>query len=132
RLAEAVDVARGDRALLLDAILAPGGVNPALVESLEVGGPYGMGWPSPRIAAGPVRVVKADIVGNGHVRAIVAGDDGRSLKAMAFRSAETALGQALLGAAPHRRLWLAGRAKIDDWASRPAAELHLDDAAWAE
>jgi single-stranded-DNA-specific exonuclease len=79
-----------------------------------------------------VRVVKADIVGNGHVRAIVAGDDGRSLKAMAFRSAETALGQALLGAAPHRRLWLAGRAKIDDWASRPAAELHLDDAAWAE
>ncbi|WP_375421435.1 single-stranded-DNA-specific exonuclease RecJ [uncultured Sphingomonas sp.] len=132
RLAEAVDVARGDRALLLDAVLAPGGVNPALVESLEVGGPYGMGWPSPRIAAGPVRVVKADIVGNGHVRAIVAGDDGRSLKAMAFRSAETALGQALLGAAPHRRLWLAGRAKIDDWASRPAAELHLDDAAWAE
>ena len=132
RLAEAVDVARGDRALLLDAVLAPGGVNPALVESLDVGGPYGMGWPSPRIAAGPVRVVKADIVGNGHVRAVVAGDDGRSLKAMAFRSAETALGQALLGAPPHRRLWLAGRAKIDDWASRPAAELHLDDAAWAE
>ncbi|WP_445192626.1 single-stranded-DNA-specific exonuclease RecJ [Sphingomonas sp. Tas61C01] len=132
RLAEAVDVARGDRALLLDAVLAPGGVNPALVESLEVGGPYGMGWPSPRIAAGPVRVVKADIVGNGHVRAVVAGDDGRSLKAMAFRSAETPLGQALLGAAPHRKLWLAGRAKIDDWSSRPAAELHLDDAAWAE
>jgi single-stranded-DNA-specific exonuclease len=132
RLAAAVDVARGDRALLVDAVLAPGGVNPALVEAMDVGGPYGMGWPAPRIAAGPVRVVKADIVGNGHVRTIVAGDDGRSLKAMAFRAAETPLGQALLGAAPHRKLWLAGRARIDDWASRPAAELHLDDAAWAE
>ncbi|MGN6270168.1 MAG: single-stranded-DNA-specific exonuclease RecJ [Sphingomonas sp.] len=132
RLAEAVARASEGRALLVDALLAPGGVNPALVEALEAGGPYGTGWPSPRVAAGPVRVVKADIVGNGHVRAIVAGDDGRSLKAVAFRQAETALGQALLGASAHRRLWLAGRAKIDDWGAKPAAELHIDDAAWAD
>jgi single-stranded-DNA-specific exonuclease len=77
-------------------------------------------------------VIKADVVGNGHVRAIVAGDCGRSLKAVAFRHAETALGQALLGAAGHRRLWLAGRARLDDWGARPAAELHVDDAAWAD
>ena len=132
RLAAAVPRAIGERALLVDAVLAPGGVNPALVDSLDVGGPYGMGWPAPRIAAGPVRIIKADVVGNGHVRAIVAGDDGRSFKAVAFRAADSALGQALLAAAPHRRLWLAGRAKIDDWGSRPAAELHLEDAAWAD
>jgi single-stranded-DNA-specific exonuclease len=131
RLAAGVDRAIGARALLVDAVLAPGGINPLLVESLDVGGPYGMGWPAPRIAAGPVRIIKADVVGNGHVRAVVAGDDGRSFKAVAFRAADTALGQALLAAAPHRRLWLAGRAKIDDWGSRPAAELHLEDAAWA-
>ena len=132
RLAGKVDRARESRALLLDAVLATGGVTPTLVESLDAGGPYGTGWPSPRVVTGPVRVIRADIVGNGHVRAVVAGDDGRSLKAMAFRAADTALGQALLGAAPHRRLWLAGRARLDDWASRPAAELHLDDAAWAD
>ena len=132
RLEEAVARASEDRALLLDAVLAPGGVCPDLVTALDVGGPYGMGWPAPRVAAGPVRVVKVDVVGNGHVRAIVAGEDGRSLKAMAFRAAETALGAALLGAPAHRRLWLAGRARIDDWASRPSAELHIDDAAWCE
>jgi single-stranded-DNA-specific exonuclease len=103
-----------------------------LVRSLEAGGPYGAGWPSPRVAAGPVRLVKVDIVGNGHVRAIATGDDGRGFKAVAFRAADTPLGQTLLACAPHRRLWLAGRAKIDDWGSRPAAELHLDDAAWAD
>jgi single-stranded-DNA-specific exonuclease len=132
RLAEAVARSLEGRALLVDALLAPGGVTPALVGMLEAGGPYGTGWPAPRVAAGPVRVVRADVVGNGHVRAIVAGDDGRSLKAVAFRHAESALGQALLGAAPHRRLWLAGRPKLDDWGARPAAELHLDDAAWAD
>ncbi len=125
--------AAGVRALLLDAVVATGGVTPALVDALEAGGPYGMGWPAPRIAAGPMRVIKADIVGSGgHVRAVMAGDDGRSLKTVAFRSADGALGQALLSAPRDRRLWVAGRAKIDDWGSRPAAEMHLDDAAWAD
>jgi single-stranded-DNA-specific exonuclease len=133
RLDAAVTRSVGDRALLLDAVLTAAGVTPDLVGAMEAGGPYGMGWPQPRVVAGPVRIVKADVVGNGHVRAIVSGDDGGgTLKAVAFRAAETRLGQALLGAAPHRRLWLAGRAKIDDWGSRPSAELHLDDAAWAD
>ncbi|MDB5702179.1 MAG: recombinase RecJ [Sphingomonadales bacterium] len=133
RLAGDVARASGDRALLLDAVVACGGVTPSLVEALEAGGPYGMGWPAPRIAAGMMRVIKADVVGSGgHVRAVMSGDDGRSLKTVAFRSADTPLGQALLGAPRDRRLWVAGRAKIDDWGSRPAAELHLDDAAWVD
>lgn len=132
RLAADVTRAEGERALLLDAVVAPGGVAPSLVEALDAGGPYGMGWPAPRVATGPVRIIKADIVGSGHVRAIVAGDDGRSLKTVAFRAADSALGQALLGAPRDRRLWLAGRVKIDDWGARPAAEMHLDDAAWAD
>ena len=131
KLADAVAAAQAGRALLVDSVLAPGGVTAALVETLEAGGPYGSGWPAPRVAVGPVRTIKVDVVGSGHVRAIVAGDDGRNLKAMAFRAADTALGQALLAAGPSRRLWLAGRARIDEWSGRGAAELHLDDAAWA-
>ena len=131
RLAADIARANADRALLLDVVLAPGGVTPSLCEALDVGGPYGMGWPAPRIAAGPMRVVKADIVGQGHVRAIMAGDDGRSLKTVAFRAADTALGQAILAAPRDRRLWVAGRVKIDDWGDRRTAEMHLDDAAWA-
>ncbi|HEY0412426.1 MAG TPA: single-stranded-DNA-specific exonuclease RecJ [Allosphingosinicella sp.] len=130
----AVDVARSrdGRALLLDAVLAPGGVSPDLCDALEGGGPYGIGWPAPRVAAGPVRVVKADLVGNGHLRLIVAGDDGRRIKAIAFRMAATPLGEAMLAAPPHRKLWLAGRVKRDEWGDRISAELHLEDAAWAD
>ena len=128
------DIARSgaDRSLLLDAVVATGGVTPTFVEALETGGPYGMGWPAPRIAAGPMRVIKADIVGTNHVRAVMAGDDGRALKTVAFRQAETELGQALLGAGRDRRLWAAGRPKIDDWGARPAAELHVDDIAFVD
>ncbi len=127
------DIARAseDKVMLLDALVAPAGVNASLVEALEAGGPYGMGWPSPRIATGPVRLIKADVVGSGgHVRLIASGSDGKSLKAVAFRQASTELGQSLLAAPRDKTLWLAGRVKIDDWNGRGAAELHVDDAAW--
>jgi single-stranded-DNA-specific exonuclease len=129
----AADIARAseDQLLLLDALVAPGGVNAALVEGLEGAGPYGMGWPGPRIATGPLRIIKADLVGSGgHVRVVASGADGKSLKAVAFRQGNTALGQALLAAPRDRLLWLAGRARVDDWAGRGAAELHIDDAAF--
>ncbi|HEX8642544.1 MAG TPA: single-stranded-DNA-specific exonuclease RecJ [Allosphingosinicella sp.] len=132
RLGAGVAASRDGRALLLDAVLAPGGVCPDLCEALEGGGPYGAGWPAPRLAAGPVRIVKADVVGAGHLRLIVSGDDGRRVKAIGFRLADGPLGQAMLAAPPHRRLWIAGRVKRDDWGDRPSAELHLEDAAWAD
>ena len=132
RLAADVMQASASQSLALDLALAPGGLTPGLVDTLESAGPYGMGWPGPRVAVGPVQVVKADVVGRDHVRLIVRGADGGSFKAMAFRQAESDMGQALLHARRDRRLWLAGRAKIDDWGSRPAAELHIDDAAFAD
>ncbi|MEO7385078.1 MAG: single-stranded-DNA-specific exonuclease RecJ [Novosphingobium sp.] len=121
-----------NQSLAIDLSLAPRGLTPQLVVELESAGPFGMGWPAPKLAIGPVRLVKADIVGTGHVRLIARGDDGGSFKAIAFRAAESDMGQALLHGAQGRKLWLVGRAKIDDWASRPQAELHVEDAAWAD
>ena len=131
-LETAVAGATASQEMLLDLALAPGGMTADLVNSLDGGGPYGMGWPGPRLAVGPVRLVKCDIVGSGHLRLIASGQDGRSFKAIAFRAAESTLGQTLLAASRGRRLWLAGRAKIDDWGPTPAAELHLEDAAFAD
>ncbi len=132
RLARDVVSARASQALLLDLSLSPGGLTPSLIETLEAAGPFGVGWPGPRVAVGPVRLVKCDIVGNDHVRMVAAGADGRSFKAIAFRAAQSELGQTLLHASRGRQLWLAGRAKVDDWGSRPAAELHVEDAAFAD
>ena len=132
RLGADVAAASANQAMLLDLAVAPGGLVPTLIESLESAGPYGVGWPGPRIAVGPVRMVKADLVGTDHVRVIVRGDDGASFKGIAFRAASTELGQTLLHATHHRKLWLAGRAKIDDWSNQPKAELHIEDAAFAD
>jgi single-stranded-DNA-specific exonuclease len=129
RLDGEVARARAADVLNLDLALAPGGITVALADALESAGPYGAAWPQPRVAAGPFAIIKSDIVGGDHVRIIASGGDGARLKAVAFRSAATPLGAALLAAAG-RRLWLAGRVARDDWGPTPRAELHIDDAAW--
>lgn len=132
RLGAAVARAKESESMPLDLALAPGGLTPSLVDALEAAGPFGVGWPGPRIAVGPVRLVKVDVVGTDHVRAIASGMDGKSFKMIAFRAADTEMGQALLHGSRGRSLWVAGRAKIDDWGDRPQAELQLEDAAWAD
>jgi single-stranded-DNA-specific exonuclease len=131
RVAADVERSRAGRALLIDTLCSPRGVAAGLCDALDAGGPYGAGWPSPRVASGPARLIKTGVVGNGHVRGIACGEDGASFKWIAFRAADTPLGQALLSASADRRWWLAGSIKRDEWNGGNAAEMHLDDAALA-
>lgn len=131
RLGGDVGRAQGGVALSCDAALSPRGVCVDLAETLDGAGPYGHGWPAPRIAAGPWTVVKCDVVGGAHVRVILIGADGARLKAMAFRHADTPLGAALAGTSG-RAIYIAGRVQRDDWGREPAAELHIDDIAYAD
>ena len=130
RLGGDVGRAGDSRPLTVDAALSPRGVCVDLAEALAAAGPYGQGWPHPRVASGPWRVAKCDIVGDNHVRAVLQGGDGARLKVMAFRHGDTPLGAAL-AEADGRWCFVAGRVQRDDWGRTPSAELHLDDLAWA-
>lgn len=131
RLAAAVALARTDVSLTLDAVIAPAGCTARLAETLETAGPYGSGWPAPRIAAGPFAVVSRRIVGADHLRLVLAGADGGRVSAIAFRAGEGPLA-AELGRSPGRRVHAAGQLRRDDWSGGDKAELHLDDLAWAD
>jgi single-stranded-DNA-specific exonuclease len=131
RLAADVKRSLDRRALLVDAVLAPGGVVGTLCDSLDAAGPYGAGWPSPKLVAGPARLLRTGIVGESHVRGLACGDDGKSFKWIAFRASQTDLGQALLSSPADTRWWLAGSIRRDEWNGGNAAEMHLEDAALA-
>ena len=130
RLATDVGTATAIRHLSVDAALAPRALDLRLHEALEAAGPYGQGWPAPRLVSGPWRAADTRIVGENHLRLILSGSDGARLKAIAFRQAETPLGAALAAAGP-RPFYLAGRLTRDDWGSKPQAQLEIEDAALA-
>jgi single-stranded-DNA-specific exonuclease len=116
--------------LSVDGAVTAGAATPDLLAQLERLGPFGTGNPEPRFALPALRVVKADPVGDCHVRCIVTGADGARLKAIAFRALEGPLGPALLqsGGAP---LHLAGHLRPDGWQGRNEVQLLIDDAAAA-
>lgn len=58
--------------------------------------PFGAGNSEPKLMLKNVKVVKPGLVGVGHVRCVLTSDNGGNLKAMAFRSADNEIGQALL------------------------------------
>ena len=115
----------------LDGALGVEGATAALLETLEAAGPYGAGNPEPRFAIAGATLLRADIVGRGHIRCQFAGKSGRQLRGIAFRAVDNALGQALL-AGPELPLHLAGRLRLNRRWGAGRVEIQIDDAAFAE
>ncbi|MFT8737291.1 MAG: single-stranded-DNA-specific exonuclease RecJ [Zymomonas mobilis] len=131
KLRKDVEKARANKALLVDDVLSAGGVNLAVIEALEAGGPYGAGWPSPHIVTGPVHAIKCSILKEKHLSVIFKGQDGQSFKAIAFNAVETPVAQTVMAAGRDRGLWVAGKIQLNEWNGRKDAQLHIEDLAWA-
>ena len=94
-------------------------------------GPFGAGHEEPIFALPAVRLHMIDLVGEDHVRCMVSDwEGGPRIKAMAFRAADTPLGQALLKQGS-RPIHLIGHFKLDTWKGGEKVEMHILDAAFA-
>ena len=115
----------------IDGALKPRGATLELLADLERCGPFGVGNVQPRFALPAVRVSKASVVGENHVRCFLGdakGSGGGSLKAIAFRALDSDLGPALLQTAG-LPLHVAGRLQIDRWGGREGVQFIIEDAA---
>lgn len=128
RIAEQVAVGGIVPTLELDGAVDLRGANADLLALLARCGPYGAGNEEPRFVIPGVRVSKADIVGQGHVRCFLTGNAGGRLKAIAFRCVDSDLGVALLQS-QGQALHVAGTLRLDTWQGRNEAQLIIDDAA---
>ncbi len=117
--------------LVVDGAVRVAGASLDLIQALGPLAPFGAGNSEPRFAVPGVRVVSAQVVGNDHVRCILADETGSGrLKGIAFRAAGEPLGQALMD--KHgRALHLVGKLRADRWQGREGAQLLIDDGAWS-
>ncbi len=132
RIGAAVAAGQATPTLNVDASVRLAGATTALVAAIQQLAPFGAGNPEPRFVLPSVRVAKADVVGKGHVRCILADGDGGGakgrLKAIAFRAAGEPLGDALLNTSG-MALHLAGKIRLDTWQGRDGVQFIIDDAA---
>lgn len=103
------------------------GATTELAEKFELLEPFGAGNSEPKLVLEHIRIVKPSIVGSGHIRCILSSNNGGSLKAMAFRVADTELGQALLNS-NGASFNVVGVLRKDNWQGRNSVQFIIDDA----
>ena len=129
-LGAAVATARAATALRIDAAITARGATPEFYHEIERAGPFGSGNPQPVFAFPAHRAKFAEVVGaGGHVRFALTSEDGARLKGIAFRAANSPLGQALLGAGNDARIHVAGTLSLDHWQGREEVQLKAIDVA---
>ncbi len=127
-LGAAVREATSRKSLEIDGALTARGATLDLIELLDKAGPYGAGHPEPVFGLPAHQIAYAETVGQGHVRVALSSGEGRKVKAMAFRAAETPLGQALLNARG-AQLHLVATLSVDEWQGRREPSFRILDVA---
>lgn len=129
RIADPEALKASAQRLSVDAVISLGGATTGLVSQLEQIGPFGQGNPNIRVVIQGARVVKMDVVGEQHVKLLLADTMGAGrLTAMAFRAVGTKLGEALLEGRG-QLLDVAGQMRINRWNGNESVNFTLDDVA---
>jgi single-stranded-DNA-specific exonuclease len=106
------------------------GANLGLLDVLERAGPFGAGHSQPLFVLPRHDIVRVRPVGVGHLRVDLKSGGGGGLQAMAFRCAETELGNFLLGH-QGRTVHVAGSIAANYWNGSKSVQFRLMDAALA-
>ena len=115
----------------IDGALSPEGATVEFIDSLNDAGPFGAGNPRPRFVLPAVAPINARIVGTDHVSCFLAAPQGGPrLKSIAFRTAGTPVGEALLNARGGA-LHVAGHLNVDTWQGDRKPQLIIEDVARA-
>ncbi|MBX9461755.1 MAG: single-stranded-DNA-specific exonuclease RecJ [Aquamicrobium sp.] len=128
----AQDVAklRDGEALEVDAALSADGANFDLLDAIESAGPFGAGHAQPVLVLPRHTIADARQVGTNHIRVDLRSQTGARMQAMAFRAADTDLGN-FLYANRGRTVHVAGTISSNWWNGARSVQFRVLDAALA-
>lgn len=125
---QAITQLTADAVLQVDGALSSGAVTNELISRLDEVGPYGAGHDQPVFAFPNHTIRFAKIVGNGHIKLSLAGHGTRAIDAIAFRAADSPLGNRLLNGNGDL-MHFAGTVSVNRFNGREIPQLRVIDAA---
>ena len=115
-----------DKPLFLDSIISPSAVNLEFFNKVSLLSPFGSGNPEPRFVIEDVKTINGKIVGEKHIKSILVGKDGSSIKTIAFNAIGGDLGEYLLK--KNNKLFnIAGKLSLNEWKGQSNVEFIIDD-----
>ena len=112
--------------LLLDSIISPSAVNLEFYNKVDLLSPFGSGNPEPKFVIEDLKTINGKIVGEKHIKSVLLGKDGSSIKSIAFNAVENDLGGYLLKK-NNKTFNIAGKLSLNEWKGQSNVEFIIDD-----
>ena len=115
-----------EKPFLFDSIISPSAVNLEFYNKIALLSPFGSGNPEPKFIIEDLKTINGKVVGENHVKSVLIGRDGSSIKSIAFNALENNLGGYLLkkNSKPFN---IAGKLSLNEWKGQSNVEFIIDD-----
>ena len=117
---------KSERPLLLDSIISPSAINLEFYNKVALLSPFGSGNPEPKFIIEDVKTINGKIVGEKHIKSVLIGNDGSTIKSIAFNAVENDIGAYLLKT-NKKSFNIAGKLSLNEWKGQSNVEFIIDD-----
>ena len=115
-----------NKPLLLDSVISPSAINLDFFKKVDLLSPFGSGNPEPKFAIKDVKMINGKVVGEKHVKSVLLGKDGSSIRTIAFNAVDNNLGEYLL-TKNNKYFDIAGKLSLNEWKGQSNVEFIIDD-----
>ena len=115
-----------DKPLMLDSVISPSAVNIDFYKKISLLQPFGSGNPEPRFMIENLNTINGKVVGDKHVKSVLIGKDGSTIKSIAFNATDNDLGAYLLKK-NKKSFNIAGKLSLNEWRGQSNVEFIIDD-----
>ena len=117
---------KSEKPWFLDCIIAPSAINLDFYNKVALLSPFGSGNPEPKFIIENVKTINGKIVGEKHIKSILIGEDGSTIKSIAFNATDNVLGSYLIKK-NNKSFNIAGKLSLNEWRGQSNVEFIIDD-----
>ena len=115
-----------NRNLYLDSTIAPSALNEDFYDDINCLAPFGSGNNEPRFVIENIKVISTSVVGNNHIKSILAGNDGSIFNGFVWNGKNSSL-EPFLSKSYNKRINIAGKMKLNHWRGQEKVEFIIED-----
>ena len=115
-----------EKPLLVDSIISPSAVNIEFYKKVALLSPFGSGNPEPKFVIEDLKTINGKIVGESHIKSVLVGKDGSTIKSIAFNSVEKDISPFLIKK-NNKSFNIAGKLSLNEWKGQSNVEFIIDD-----
>ncbi len=112
--------------LYFDSVIAPTAMNLEFYNKVNILAPFGSGNPEPKFVIENLKTVNHKVLKEKHIKSILVGEDGSSIKTIAFNSLDNEIGAYLLKK-DNKLFNIAGKLSLNEWRGESNVEFIIDD-----